>query len=47
MLKDWDDLKKRAVEISSETKFMDVIAQVRGGFSEDGAGEEDGFMSLT
>ena len=38
VVKGWDTVKDRSKEITSATKFMDVIMQVRGGFtsSEDG-----------
>jgi hypothetical protein len=51
-MKEWDSVKGRSKEIREETKFMDVIYQVRGGFNEDAglhmqAGDEDGFSILT
>ncbi len=47
MLKEWEELRKRSIEITPESRFMDVIAQVRGGFSEDGVSDDDGFLSFT
>ena len=43
MVKEWGTVKDRSKEITSATKFMDVIMQVRGGFTQSEDGGNAGF----